>query len=518
MSPSFLPPSLRRQLAAFKRGDTLRDVIRARRDLVKTPPEASEAGPAFRPLLASTSGPHSLHQIRADAIMRATEALISHDVPFHRIFRGRDRDVVLVVHEEIFPTACEVIEGSAPSETWHLTRPSSHTAIFLHAAADLSGHLIADSAQGVRIEGWRAVTDLHRPDDGEYPEGALVPPAPGPYSVPFIAPDGTETTSDAFTFTEPIDVVYTWVDNSDPDWRARYARALGEESDQLHAGATDPVRFTSFDELRYSLRSVLTYADWVRNIYIVTDGQVPEWLDTSHSRIKMVDHLQILDAPVFNSHAIESRLHRIPGLSEHYLYLNDDVFFGNEVFPEDFFASPTVHYFAPSYQALDDRPAEPADPPIMAAAKNGRDLLESAFGKRVHFKMEHTVHPQQRSVITALEAQFPQEFERVGHSALRHYQDISVASSLSHWYGFLTGRAIPRAVPVFYTNLTRSDAPQQLDALYSLRRYSTFCLNFERGDGDWESAADEMVSFLKKYFPYAAPWERATNDSPQHAQ
>ncbi len=508
MAPPFFSPSLRRRLASLKRGDTVKDMITAQRERRSTPPESAEAGPAFRPLLASTAGPHSLDRIRAAAIEGASTTLRANDISFHTIFHFRERDAVLVVAAEDFTTACAALESAVPDETWHLRRDSTHRATYFQAASDLDGHLIADAKQGVRIEGWIEPASAQRPDDGVYPAGALVPSKPGPYSAPFIAPGRADRTSDAFAFTEPIDIVYTWVDSSDPAWRDRYDSALGGTGGDLHAGAVDPVRFTSFDELRYSLRSVLTYANWVRTIYIVTDQQTPEWLDTEDPRIRVVDHREILDGPVFNSHAIESRLHRIPGLAEHYLYLNDDVFFGNEVFPEDFFASPTTHYFAPSYRALDESPSSPSDPPIMAAAKNGRDLLEARFGKRVHFKVEHTVHPQQKSLVTSLEREFPDDFARVANSSLRHASDISVASSLAHWYGLLTGRAVTTSMPVFYTNLTQAEAPQQLDALYSLRRYTTFCLNFERGNGDWETSADEMIAFLERYFPYPAPWEK----------
>lgn len=100
-------------------------------------------------------------------------------------------------------------------------------------------------------------------------------------------------------------------------------------------------RFVDNGELRYSLRSVERYAPWVRNIYIVTNGQVPNWLNVNHPRIHIIRHEDIfLDKshlPTFSSPAIESHLHRIPGLSKKFIYLNDDVMFGNEIWPDDFY-------------------------------------------------------------------------------------------------------------------------------------------------------------------------------------
>src|SRR5699024_8230192 len=128
----------------------------------------------------------------------------------------------------------------------------------------------------------------------------------------------------------PIDVVYTWVDGADPAWLARKAEVSGEVPPEgLHAEATDPARFRSRDELMYSLRSLDDFAPWVRHVYLVTDDHVPHWLNTDDPRISIVDHREIFPddgrLPVFNSNAIISRLHHIDGLSEHFLYMNDDV-------------------------------------------------------------------------------------------------------------------------------------------------------------------------------------------------
>ncbi|XP_048241976.1 N-acetylglucosamine-1-phosphotransferase subunits alpha/beta-like [Haliotis rufescens] len=104
-------------------------------------------------------------------------------------------------------------------------------------------------------------------------------------------------------------------------------------------------RFEDNEELRYSLRSVEKFAPWVRHIYIVTNGQLPYWLDLESSRVTIVTHEEIFPnkshLPTYSSPAIESHLHRIPGLSDKFIYLNDDVMFGSEVWPDDFFSYAT---------------------------------------------------------------------------------------------------------------------------------------------------------------------------------
>ena len=100
-------------------------------------------------------------------------------------------------------------------------------------------------------------------------------------------------------------------------------------------------RFQDNEEMRYSLRSVWNFAPWVRNIFVVTNGQIPSWLNLHHPRLHVVPHSVIFrnssHLPTFSSPAIEANLHRIPGLSEHFVYLNDDVMFGRQVSPSDFY-------------------------------------------------------------------------------------------------------------------------------------------------------------------------------------
>ena len=161
---------------------------------------------------------------------------------------------------------------------------------------------------------------------------------------------------------EPIDIVYTWVNGSDPEHAAalkrfRESRDVSNASSATTAATTNTTnednvtdtaksdefsasRFQDNDELIYSLRSVEKYAPWVRRIWLVTNGQVPSWLDLSNPHITVVTHKEIFPnashLPTFSSPAIESHLHRIPGLSSRFIYLNDDVMFGAPVWPDDF--------------------------------------------------------------------------------------------------------------------------------------------------------------------------------------
>lgn len=137
-----------------------------------------------------------------------------------------------------------------------------------------------------------------------------------------------------------IDLVYLWVDGNDPLWQAKRNAFIGNTKE------TSPInckgRYANNDELKYSLRSIELYAPWIRKVFIVTDNQTPEWLDTSNPRVKVVDHKDIMpqeSLPCFNSSLIEKFLYKIPGLAEHFLYANDDMLINRNVDPSDFFTT-----------------------------------------------------------------------------------------------------------------------------------------------------------------------------------
>ena len=137
---------------------------------------------------------------------------------------------------------------------------------------------------------------------------------------------------------DPIDLVCLWVDGNDPIWQAKRSAFIGIAQENTSVNCKG--RAANNDELKYSLRSVEMYASWVQRIFIVTDEQVPEWLNVSNPKVRVVDLTEIMPSetlPCFNSCLIEHYLYRIPGLSEKFLYANDDMFINREVAVEDFF-------------------------------------------------------------------------------------------------------------------------------------------------------------------------------------
>lgn len=123
----------------------------------------------------------------------------------------------------------------------------------------------------------------------------------------------------------PIDFVVTWVNSNDPEWKKK-KREYDGSKDIPGAGEE---RYRDWDFFVYWFRAVEKYAPWVNKVYVITDNQVPSFLVDSHPKLRIVDHSEIIPKdklPVFNCNAMEVSLHKIIGLSEHFVYFNDDVF------------------------------------------------------------------------------------------------------------------------------------------------------------------------------------------------
>lgn len=134
----------------------------------------------------------------------------------------------------------------------------------------------------------------------------------------------------------PIDFVVTWVDDTDVEWQKQKQFYSREERDDK-----PETRFRDTGLFKYWFRAVEKYTPWVNHIYLVTNGQVPKFLDMSNPKISLVDHKEIMPTtalPTFNSNAIEFSINNIQGLSEHFVIFNDDMFINRKLQPTDFFS------------------------------------------------------------------------------------------------------------------------------------------------------------------------------------
>lgn len=249
-----------------------------------------------------------------------------------------------------------------------------------------------------------------------------------------------------------VDIVYTWVDDSDPVWMNK---RNAYSPDNPSSDAADKARFESNDELLFSLRSLFRYFIGIGRVFLVTDGQTPAFLSEFEGRITIVDHSEIMGndvaRPTFNSHVIESCLHKIEGLGPKYLYLNDDFLFAKPACPIDFFDTEgrskvffSQRSFIPKGEITEKTLA------VNAAAINLRNLMRERYNRKIRKKFQHTPVAIHRDVMFEIESIFADEFAILRQNRFRSRTDLSPSSSLYLHYALMKKRAIPSKIQYRY--------------------------------------------------------------------
>ena len=215
-----------------------------------------------------------------------------------------------------------------------------------------------------------------------------------------------------------IDAVITWVDGDDPLHMAKRLRYQTQAP--RHANAVNPHRWACNDELGYCLRSIANHAPWIGRIWIITDAQRPDLSRLPSKlieRITIIDHLALFAGhesalPTFNSLAIETLLWRIPGLAEHFVYFNDDVFLTGLLAPGDLFCdgAPVLRGNWIDQRAIKADPASRDDPALLNIHHQINAAALAGFGADRLFRAAHVVHPLRRSILAECYDQHRPEF------------------------------------------------------------------------------------------------------------
>lgn len=316
-------------------------------------------------------------------------------------------------------------------------------------------------------------------------------------------PEGTGPPLTDTSITFPIDAVYTWVDATDAGWRQQIAAFRD-------IGTLDLDRFAQSDELRYSLRSLDLFAPWIRRINIFSNCRPPAWFQPS-DRVRWVDHRDVIDAtflPLFNSEAIETFLHRIPDLAQHFLYLNDDFFIWNDAVPAAFFTfdGKTIAHLAPRgsviywIQSMDAGVAED----WQSARVNGARLLQARHGFLPTRQHEHVPYALDRSAIEDLERALAVEFEAVRRSRFRHPADVSLIPFVYHHWAVKQGRAIASTTGHRSLDAGFERALDQKE----LSRAEFLCINDREGSATDASVRSSKERLLAGRLPIRSSAER----------
>ena len=320
----------------------------------------------------------------------------------------------------------------------------------------------------------------------------------------------------------PIDLVYLWVDGNDPAWRAKKREYSGEVVD---AAVVNEARFRDNDELKYSLRSVEKFAPWVNRVFIVTDNQCPSWLDTSNPKVQIIDHSQIFPAdalPIFNSQAIESVMYKIPGLSEHFIYGNDDMLLGAPVSPLDFYNEDGRPIVRLSGSRMRDKKRLTGSLYLRMVHKM-RDFILERFGVKIYYKPHHNLDSYRISDFKKCVELCPEVWSATAYSRYRSEEDVQ--RCVVGYYVIATGRGTMRKVGRYnrikglwavikafvsgkFANDSRTLPVSTKDYDAVMKRYNPlmFCVN------DDERCTDDdcrrMTAFLDGLFPAKSAFEK----------
>lgn len=304
---------------------------------------------------------------------------------------------------------------------------------------------------------------------------------------------------------EKIDLVYTWVDGSDKNWLEKKNKYSNNRSK-----IDDNTRFTTIDELKYSLRSVNEYADWINNIYIVVDdNQEPYWLNLEHPKIHLIKHSQIFenkkDLPTFNSHSIESNIHNIPGLSEYYLYLNDDMFFGSHTTINNFISENGKLIYYPNSHNCQfelDKISESKYNGYYGAWNKTQNLLYNKLNIKQLSCQWHFGIILKKSHFTEVKNIFSEEFNNTSKSRFRNKTDI-VPNGIAYQYGLNKGDyeiKKPLTCILVDARFQSKYIDEQLMRIYYYKP-KMFCIN------NVTKYNPNIIKFLNAYFPNKSPYE-----------
>ncbi len=181
-----------------------------------------------------------------------------------------------------------------------------------------------------------------------------------------------------------IDLVVFWEDDTDIDYM-RLKSVYRRNKDSVQRDIYEKHVFKDKENLRYFLRSVEKHLKFIRNIFIITNYELPSWINVCDRRIKPLSYRTIIPfniLPTFNYSVIENFLVNIPDLSDRFLYVSENSFFVRDVKRSFFFNDKGYPYirfknFFPLQKELEDKEN--------IAVKNAIELSYKYFGKKPRF-------------------------------------------------------------------------------------------------------------------------------------
>jgi Stealth protein CR2, conserved region 2/Stealth protein CR3, conserved region 3 len=302
-----------------------------------------------------------------------------------------------------------------------------------------------------------------------------------------------------------MDVVYTYVNDHDPSWQATRDAARFDPAVSNH-DANLPQRYRDRDELRYSLRSLATYLPCTRRVIVVVSArsQLPTWL--RQDRVTVITHSELeIPTPCFNSHAIEANLHRIPGLSEPFLYFNDDMFLNRALTRADFVTPGGKYRVTTTPFATWQGTPVPSEKGHISGWKNVNSWLNRRFGLKVRHHLSHAPAVLSPSVMRELWSLLPDELAATTRQPFRSIHDYAVTCALHPHYSLATGRAVTSSL----TSVNLEHSPTKAAALRAIRNQAFYCLNDGTRDQTWYAELQVELNPTPSPYEYATTFQKS---------
>lgn len=338
--------------------------------------------------------------------------------------------------------------------------------------------------------------------------------------------------------TAKIDFVITWVDGADPVWYKEKLETLkkqGKTAEEMIDNSTS--RYRDWDILKYWFRGVEKFAPWVNQIHFVTYGHVPDWLNEKHSKLHIVKHEDFIPQefrPTFSSHPIEWNFQRIEGLTENFVYFNDDMFLIKKVSPEDFFQGerpvdmlalqpdvanaddqimPYVYLnnamvLAKYFDKRENMKKQPGAyfHPGYPLMYFGYNLLEMAFPRFTGFYTVHGPSPLKKESYCFFWKNEEELLHRVCCHPFRHKEDIS--QYVLREYQKLSGNFVPKNIHKFCRYFNLQPENPELVKTITKQKSKCICINDSNFEIPYEKVKQELNHAFSILFPEKSQFEK----------
>ncbi len=303
---------------------------------------------------------------------------------------------------------------------------------------------------------------------------------------------------------DPIDIVYVWADFKDMKWckkREKYRKKFFGTKEKISLSKN------SMNELKFSLRSVERNFKNLNKVFVVTDNQVPEWLELNNSKIEIVDHKQIIPEiflPTFNPVVIESFIHKIPGLSENFLYMNDDFFINKKIDLSFFFDKKKIHPVLGRWII----PKNNTDNRHLQTVKKTCDILDLAYGSKIRLTLAHRPQPLRVDLMIKYEKRYQDELQKMRVKRFRNCNNICfhnyLVSFSSYYENYARFHFLWEKDMFYWTN----DLKSNYKKFKRFRRQKMFCIQEDRSIELNENAIIQFNNLMEDLYPRKSSFEK----------